>query len=82
MGPNVEEQAAQQEERIEKVEKEAGNDSRRPIVSPVPDRPTDDELREHNGTHSPPTPWCPHCVRGTASNDPRRRRREEVLTSK
>ena len=34
----------------EKLIREEG---RRPIVSPVPDRPTEEEVREHNVTHTP-----------------------------
>ena len=51
---------------------------RRPIVSPVPERPTEQEVLEHNTTHSPPRAWCPHCVKATAKNDPHRRERREV----
>ena len=74
MRRRVEEQVAQLEDRIEKMEERLESAKiRRPIVSPVPDRPTDAEVREHNVTHSPSRPWCPHCVKGTASNDPHRR---------
>ena len=51
---------------------------RRPIVSPVPDQPTEQELREHNMTHSPAKKWCPHCVKGAAKNEPHRLKRKEV----
>lgn len=51
---------------------------RRPIVSPVPERPTEQEVLEHNTTHSPPQAWCPHCAKATAKSDPHRRERREV----
>ena len=50
----------------DKLVREAG---RRPVVSPVPERPTDEEVQEHNVTHTPPKPWCPYCVKGTGSPD-------------
>ena len=51
---------------------------RRPIVSPVPGRPTEQEVLEHNTTHSPPQAWCPHCAKAMARNDPHKRERREV----
>ena len=63
MGPGVEERAKQLEDRLKKLEEKITNGKdRRPIVSPVPERPTDAEVLEHNVTHSPAKPWCPHCV--------------------
>lgn len=62
----------------ESEEKLTGGEGRRPIVSPVPERPTDAEVQEHNVTHSPAKPWCPHCLKGTACNDPHRQKRKEV----
>ena len=53
-------------------------EGRRPIVSPVPERPTEEEVREHNATHTPPKPWCPYCTEATASRDPHSRVRKEV----
>ena len=57
MGPIVEE--------AKDEEKEGG---RRPIVSQAPERPTEQEVREHNVTHTPPQAWCPHCVKGAGTN--------------
>ena len=68
----------------EQVEPEAtdksqrANKGRRPIASPVPERPIEQEVLEHNTTHSPPQAWCPHCVKGRAKNEPHRRERREV----
>ena len=53
-------------------------EGRRPIVSPVPERPTEEEVREHNVTHTPPKAWCPYCTMATAQRDPHRRERKEV----
>ena len=65
--------------RVEELEeitvREAG---RRPIVSPVPDRPTKEEVREHNATHSPPQPWCPHCTKAQGLREPHWRIKKEV----
>ena len=47
-------------------------------MSPVPERPTEQELLEHNTTHSPPQAWCPHCAKAMARNDPHKRERKEV----
>ena len=44
----------------EKLVREEG---RRPIASPVLERPTDEEVNEHNITHTPPKPWCPYCTK-------------------
>ena len=79
MGPNVEGQESQLRRRAKELENELEADKgRSPIVSPVPERPTDSEVLEHNVTHSPAKPWCPHCVKGTAGNDPHRAKRKEV----
>ena len=53
-------------------------EGRRPIISPVPERPTDEEVLEHNVTHTPPKAWCPYCVKGTGNRDPHRKIRKEV----
>ena len=54
MGLEVEEQESQLQRRVKELEEElAADKGRRPIVSPVPDRPTDSEVLEHNVTHSP-----------------------------
>ena len=53
-------------------------EGRRPIISPVPDKPTEEEVREHNVTHTPPKPWCPYCTKGTATRDPHRTIRKDV----
>lgn len=47
-------------------------------MSSVPDKPTEEEVREHNVTHSPEKQWRPHCVKGAAKNDPCKAERKEV----
>ena len=59
----------------EKLVREEG---RRPVASPVPDRPTDEEVREHNITHTPPKPWCVYCNKATGKRDAHKRIRKEV----
>lgn len=59
----------------EKLVREEG---RWPVISPVPDKPTDEEVREHNATHTPPKPWCPYCAKATAKRDPHRIIRKDV----
>ena len=50
----------------------------RPHVPTCPHAPTRQDILEHNLTHIPFRPWCPHCVRGQAkaalhySQDPER----------
>ena len=61
-----------------KSQRKSEQKGRRPIVSPVPERPTEQEVLEHNTTHSPPQAWCPHCAKATAKNDPHKRERREV----
>ena len=34
-------------------------EGRRPRISPVPDRQTEDGVSEHNATHTLPKPWWP-----------------------
>ena len=53
-------------------------EGRRPIVSPVPERPTELEVKEHNVTHTPPKPWCPYCTAATGKRDPHPRIKKEV----
>ena len=53
-------------------------EGRRPIVSPVPNRPTEEEVREHNVTHTPPKAWCPYCTLATTHRDPHLRERTDV----
>ena len=35
-----------------------------------PGMPTRREVLEHNLTHMPPRPWCPHCVKGKGKDTP------------
>ena len=58
--------------------KEGEQDGRRPIVKSAPEKPTEQEVREHSVTHTPPQAWCPHCVKGAGTNDPHKRKRREV----
>ena len=44
-----------------------------------PSNITKQETEHHEVTHIPYRAWCPHCVRGQASNNPRRKRAEEVV---
>ena len=63
MQRRAEDLARRVEELEEIIVREVG---RRPIVSPVPERPTDEEARERNATHPPPQPWCPHGTKAQA----------------
>ena len=60
----------------EKLVREEG---RRPIVSPVPEKPTEEEVREHNVTHTPPKPWCPYCTKAFGLRDPHCRIKKEIF---
>ena len=40
-----------------------------------PGQPTQEEVDEHELTHCPYKPWCSHCVRGKAAEDPHRRKK-------
>ena len=53
-------------------------EGRKTIVSLVLDRPTEEEVRKHNTTHTPPKPWCPYCVMGTGTRDAHCKIRMEV----
>ena len=75
MQRRAEDLARRAEELEEIIVREAG---RRPIVSPVPGRLTEEEVREHYTTHSPPQPWCPHCTKAQGLRDPHWRIRKEV----
>ena len=54
------------EEIDEEVEEEA--EAQRPLRDPG--MPNKNEILEHNLTHIPPRPWCPHCVRGKGKDSP------------
>ena len=56
----------------------AREEGRRPVVSPVPDRPAEEEGREHNTNHKPPKPWCPYCGIGTGKRYPHKRMQKDV----
>merc|ERR1739836_181639 len=76
---DMQERAEELVRRITELEdKLVREEGRRPIVSPVPNRPTEAEVREHNITHTPPKPWCPYCVMGTGERDPHAKRKKEV----
>ena len=75
MQRRAEDLARRVEELEDIVVREAG---RRPVVSPVPDRPIDEEVLEHNVTHSPPKPWCPHCTKAQGLRDPHKKVRKDV----
>ena len=51
------------EELEHRVEMEEG-EARRAAATKTPERFSQQEIEEHMATHSPPKPWCPHCVRG------------------
>ena len=74
----MEERTEELLKRVKEMEDRLTKEGKRPIVSPVPDRPTDQEASEHNTTHSPPANWCPHCVKATGTNEAYRRTRREV----
>ena len=38
-----------------------------------PGQPTNAQIQEHNLSHCPFVPWCSHCVRGQAAEDPHKR---------
>jgi hypothetical protein len=50
----------------DEVEQEA--EVQRPFRDPG--APSKNEILEHNLTHIPPRPWCPHCVRGKSKDSP------------
>ena len=54
------------EEIDEEAEQEA--EVQRPFRDPG--MPSRNEILEHNLTHIPPRPWCPHCVRGKGKDSP------------
>ena len=76
MGRNLEERALELQRKVEELE-ERVQGGRRPIISPVPERPTDEEVRKHYTTHAPPKNWCPYCAKGRSTNDPHRKQRKE-----
>ena len=43
-------------------------EAQRPLRDPG--MPTKAEIAEHNLSHLPPRPWCPHCVRGKSRDSP------------
>lgn len=61
-------------EHLQNIVREEG---RRTIVSLVPDRPTEEEIREHNVPHTPPKPWCPYCTLATRHAHPARKDEEK-----
>ena len=66
-GRDMEERAEELVRRITELEEKIiREEGRRPIVSPVPERPPEEELREHNVTHTPPKVWCPYCTMASA----------------
>ena len=76
---NMEKRAEDLMKRIEDSEaKIVREEGRKPIISPAPDRPTEDELKEHNTTHTSPKPWCPYCNRGAGKRDDHARMRKDI----
>ena len=57
---------------------EAAEPERKPRVVPAPQRPTAEEVLEHNVTHMPYRPWCPHCVKGRSVEDPHKSRHKSL----
>ena len=51
MGPSVEERAEKLLKRVDDLEARMKG-GRRPIISSVPERPTEQEVREHYATHT------------------------------
>ena len=51
-------------------DRDEGEEGRRPATLPSPIRVTRAEREEHELTHTPFRPWCPHCVRGRGKNAP------------
>ena len=49
-------------------EAEEESEVQRPLRDPG--MPTRREVLEHNLTHLPPRPWCPHCVKGKGKDTP------------
>ena len=41
--------------------------------------PSAEEVDNHNLTHVPYQPWCPHCVRGRGKNDAHRRHHQTAM---
>ena len=79
VGDNMQERADDLVRRITELEEKlVREEGRRPIVSPVPERPTDEEVAEHNLTHTPPKPWCPYCTKAIGLRDPHARIRKDV----
>ena len=57
----------------DEAEEEAA--TQRPLRDPG--SPSRREILEHNLTHIPPRPWCPHCVRGKGKDSPSLRLTDE-----
>ena len=49
-------------------EEEEEAETQRPLRDPG--MPSHREVTEHNLTHIPPRPWCPHCLRGKGKDSP------------
>ena len=63
MGRRAEDLMRRISEQENKIVREEG---RRPIVSPVPERPAEEEVREHNVPLTPPKAWCTYCTKASA----------------
>ncbi len=50
--------------------RQEGEEGRRPRVLKDVVRVSRKEREEHEATHTPFRPWCEHCVRGRARNEP------------
>lgn len=65
--------------RIKEFEDEiVREEGRRQIISPVPNRPAEEEFEEHNATHTPPKPWRPYCMMGAGARDAHARIRKDM----
>ena len=55
----------------ERMRTEESEEAQAPKGIRVDERPSDEEVAEHNLTHIPFRSWCPHCVRGKCGSTPR-----------
>ena len=67
MRKTTDELAKTMEDLEDKMVREEGG---RPIVSPVCEMPIEQYVQERYTSHTPPQPWCPHCVEARGLCDP------------
>ncbi len=58
-------------------DRKEGEEGRRPRVLKDVVRVSKKEREEHEATHTPYRPWCRHCVRARARNEPHCKRKKE-----